>query len=604
MHQLVEAQAARTPGAPAVLCGEAQLSYGELNGRANVVARALRARGVGPGAYVPVLLAGGPEVVIAMLAVMKAGAAFVPLDLEWPVERIRAALGELPSGVALVGPGLPFREALLGRPVLVVEPGAAGEPGAGEAAANLDLPSDGEAPIYAIYTSGSTGIPKAAVVPHRGITNRLLWMNEFFGPATAAAVLQTTRHVYDSAVWQLFWPLINGGRAILPGPGAEVSAEALARLIERHQVTITDFVPSVFNALVPQLVAAAPLRQQLGSLRAVIVGGEEITPATTYRFMAAFPGVRVINLYGPTEASIGCICYEVTGTEGESIPIGRPIANVRVLVLDPYRNPVPVGVAGELYLGGRCVGLGYLNDAEKTGASFVDPGVGELGGGQWYRTGDRVRYRPDGTARVSRSAGPPGEATRPADRAGRDRERPPAASRGARERGPAARGYPGRQAPGGLRGAGRGPGLQRQRAAGQRAARLSEPDAAGLHAAHGLRAAGRAAPLAGGQGVSPGAAPPRLYPPGAGRRGGAPHPDRGRDRPDLGRGPAAGAGGDPRQLLRARRPLAARHASVSPGCEPNSGSRCRCERSSRAQRSLDSLGGSTPLTACSRKWHR
>ncbi len=396
VHQLVEAQAARTPGASAVLCGEAQLSYGELNGRANVVARALRARGVGPGAYVPVLLAGGPEVVIAMLAVMKAGAAFVPLDLEWPVERIRAALGELPSGVALVGPGLPFREALLGRPVLVVEPGAAGEPGAGEAAANLDLPSDGEAPIYAIYTSGSTGIPKAAVVPHRGITNRLLWMNEFFGPATAAAVLQTTRHVYDSAVWQLFWPLINGGRAILPGPGAEVSAEALARLIERHQVTITDFVPSVFNALVPQLVAAAPLRQQLGSLRAVIVGGEEITPATTYRFMAAFPGVRVINLYGPTEASIGCICYEVTGTEGESIPIGRPIANVRVLVLDPYRNPVPVGVAGELYLGGRCVGLGYLNDAEKTGASFVDPGVGELGGGQWYRTGDRVRYRPDG----------------------------------------------------------------------------------------------------------------------------------------------------------------------------------------------------------------
>ena len=131
---------------------------------------------------------------------------------------------------------------------------------------------------------------------------------------------------------------------MLPGPVAEGSAETLAQLIERHQVTITDFVPSVFNALVPQMVAAAPLRQQLRSLRAIIVGGEEITPATTYQFMAAFPDVRVINLYGPTEASIGCICYEVTGSEGDAIPIGRPIANMRVLVLDPDRNPVPMGV--------------------------------------------------------------------------------------------------------------------------------------------------------------------------------------------------------------------------------------------------------------------
>ena len=275
VHQWVEAQAARTPGAPAVRCGEAQLSYGELNGAANGVARALRAQGVGPGAYVPLLMAGGLEVVIGMLAVMKAGAAFVPLDLDWPVERLRGALGQLPGGPALVGPRLPFGAEVLGRPVLVVEPAAAAAAAgaAGEAAANLELPSEGEAPIYAIFTSGSTGIPKAAIVPHRGISNRLLWMNDFFGPAVAAAALQTTRHVYDSAVWQLFWPLINGGRAIMPGPGAEMSAEALAGLIERHGVTITDFVPSVFNALVPQVVAAAPLRQQLGSLRAVVVGG-------------------------------------------------------------------------------------------------------------------------------------------------------------------------------------------------------------------------------------------------------------------------------------------------------------------------------------------
>ncbi|HWN80545.1 MAG TPA: amino acid adenylation domain-containing protein, partial [Candidatus Udaeobacter sp.] len=396
VHQLVEAQVIRTPNAPAVACGDAVLTYAELNARANQVARALRARGVGPGAYVPLLMRGGIEVVIGMLAVMKAEAAFVPLDLDWPVERIQSALSQLPTGVALVAPRLPFAAALLERPVLVVNATAGEDVGAPDLEPTSETAASAEAPIYAIFTSGSTGTPKAAVVPHRGITNRLLWMNEFFGPATAAVVLQTTRHVYDSAVWQLFWPLINGGKTVLPGPEAEGSAETLAQLIERHQVTMTDFVPSVFNALVPQMVAAAPLRRQLRSLRAIVVGGEEITPATTYQFMAAFPGVRVINLYGPTEASIGCICHEVTGSEGDAIPIGRPIANVRVLVLDPNQNPVPVGVAGELYLGGTCVGLGYLNDPEKTRASFVDSPCPELGGGKLYRTGDRVRYRPNG----------------------------------------------------------------------------------------------------------------------------------------------------------------------------------------------------------------
>jgi amino acid adenylation domain-containing protein len=391
VHSLFEQQAARAPEAPAVLWGNAELSYRELNARANQVAQALQDQGVGPGAYVPLLMLGGPEVVIGMLGALKAGAAFVPLDPDWPVERLRAALSELSSPLVLVGPRLPFSEAMLQLPVLVVDPDAIGVPGP-----NPELPIDLESPIYAIYTSGSTGIPKAAVVPHRGITNRFLWMNDFFGAETSRTVLQTTRHVYDSAVWQLLWPLINGGKTVIPDPGSQANAEYLAELIERQQVTITDFVPSVFNALVPQLLDSPALRDKLKSLRAIIVGGEEITPATTYQFISAFPGVRVINLYGPTEASIGCICHEVTGEEGGEIPIGRPIKNVRVLVLDGYQNPVPVGVAGELYLGGSCVGLGYLNDAEKTRASFVDNPLPEMANGKLYRTGDRVRYRPDG----------------------------------------------------------------------------------------------------------------------------------------------------------------------------------------------------------------
>jgi amino acid adenylation domain-containing protein len=255
---------------------------------------------------------------------------------------------------------------------------------------------DSAEPIYVIYTSGSTGKPKGVLVPHRGITNRFLWMNEFFGRPTAAAVLQTTHHVYDSAVWQLFWPLINGGKTVIPAPGMEINADYLAGLIERNEVTVTDFVPSVFNTFVPQLVDDGSLRDKLRSLRTIIVGGEEITPSTTYSFMAQFPRVRVINLYGPTEASIGCICHEVTGKEGGKIPIGRPISNVQVLILDANKNLVPAGVAGELYLSGICLGLGYLNDEEKTNSAFVDNPFPDINYKKLYKTGDLVRYLPDG----------------------------------------------------------------------------------------------------------------------------------------------------------------------------------------------------------------
>jgi amino acid adenylation domain-containing protein len=251
-------------------------------------------------------------------------------------------------------------------------------------------------PIYAIYTSGSTGTPKAAVVPHRGITNRFRWMDEYFGAGAAAVVLQTTRHVYDSAVWQLLWPLVNGGRTVLPRSDEDLAAEPLAGLVRAHGVTMTDFVPSVFNFLVPRLVGEGELRRSLASLRAVVVGGEQISTATTHTFLGCFPQVRVVNLYGPTEASIGCICYEVKGAEEGRIPIGRPIHNTQALVLDRRRQPVPVGVPGELYLSGACLGVGYLHDEVRTGEVFVENPFPELGCDRMYRTGDRVRWLPDG----------------------------------------------------------------------------------------------------------------------------------------------------------------------------------------------------------------
>jgi len=392
VHESFDAQAERTPGAVAAVCGDESLTYAELRRRADLVAAVLRARGIGRGSYVPVLLDRGLYVPVALLGVMKSGAAFSPLDVHWPVARLRTILDDLGSEVVLVNGRTPFRGEALGRTLLRVD----AEDFPGTAAAGAHVPVEPGDPIYAIYTSGSTGTPKAAVVPHRGITNRFLWMDEYFGAGAAAAVLQTTRHVYDSAVWQLLWPLVNGGRTVLPGSDEELAAEPLAALVREHGVTMTDFVPSVFNALVPQMVSDERVRRGFSSLRVVVVGGEQITPATTYAFMGCFPEVRVVNLYGPTEASIGCICYRVTGDEGGRIPIGRPIRNTHALVLDGRREPVPVGVPGELYLSGECLGLGYLNDEVRTREVFVDNPFPELGYGRMYRTGDRARWLADG----------------------------------------------------------------------------------------------------------------------------------------------------------------------------------------------------------------
>jgi amino acid adenylation domain-containing protein len=391
IHPLIEAQVERTPDNIAVIFEDQQLSYRQLNDQSNWLALSLQERNIGKGSYVPILMDRSIEVVISMLAIMKVGAAFVPLDTNWPTDRIKQALEDLNSEVILVNKLTPYRVAEFGRTFLTIDGQAPSE-----TLPNLNINIDAKYPIYAIYTSGSTGRPKAAVVPHRGISNRFFWMNDFFGCEAAASVLQTTPHMYDSAVWQLFWPLINGGKTVIPSPGMEIVADHLSNLIERHSVTMTDFVPSVFNTIVPRLINDEAARQKLRSLRSVVVGGEEITPATTYRFMEYFPQVRVVNLYGPTEASIGCICYEVTGKEGGKIPIGTPISNVQALILDKDMNPVPVGVSGELYLSGLCLGLGYLNEDEKTKHAFINIPLPEFPNAKMYKTGDLARYLPDG----------------------------------------------------------------------------------------------------------------------------------------------------------------------------------------------------------------
>ena len=391
IHQLIEQQATHTPDSIAVVFEDQRMPYRELNQRANQLAHALIESGIGKGSTVPVLMERSIELVIALLAINKAGAAFAPLDVAWPSERIKTVLDQLNSPVLLVNKETPCEQEKLNCELVVVDAQSTGV-----AQPNPDPQIDPADPMYVMFTSGSTGTPKGVVLPHRGIMNRFLWMNDYFGSDSAVSVVQTTGHVFDSAVWQFFWPLINGGKTIVPSNRRELTAEYLTELIAEHKVSTVDFVPSIFNLIAPQVIADSDLKAKLSSLRTVIVGGEEITPATTYEFLSHFRELHIANLYGATETSIGCVCHSVTGLEGSKIPVGRPIANVSTLILDEEMNPVPVGVTGEVYLSGVCLGLGYLNDEQRTAAAFIANPFPEINWDRLYKTGDLGRYLPDG----------------------------------------------------------------------------------------------------------------------------------------------------------------------------------------------------------------
>jgi amino acid adenylation domain-containing protein len=391
IHQLFEEQVERTPDNVAVICNDKQITYRHLNRMSNAIAHTLLTKGIGSGFYVPILMNSSLEMVASMLGVMKSGAAYIPIDVEWPVGRLREILNDLNAALVLVNNLESCPKELLERCLLIdnqilsqseVNP--------------ITSKCDPSTPIYAIYTSGSTGKPKAAIATHRGIVNRLLWMNDFFGIDSSLVVPQTTNHVYDVAVWQLFWPLINGGQTIIAPYHAWMTPSDLVKFIDKYSVTTVDFVPAIFNRFVSDLLTYNEIKQKLISLRTAIVGGEEVTADSIHKFLEQYPEVRVINMYGPTEASIGCIGYQVTGKEGNNIPIGKPIANVKVLILDRSKNLVPIGVAGEIHLCGICLGLGYLNDDQKTHKAFINNPFSEIGYNKIYQTGDLARYRPDG----------------------------------------------------------------------------------------------------------------------------------------------------------------------------------------------------------------
>ncbi|MCA2174765.1 amino acid adenylation domain-containing protein [Nonomuraea glycinis] len=392
------AQKENAPDRPAIRYRDTTMSYAELDAAANVTANRLIGHGVLARQLIPVLIADGPEFPTALFGVMKTGSAFVPLDPAWPIERLGAIMAELspPVIVASRATAETVAELDASLPTVIVDcaepphdPAELTPPPAGRAPGPEDL-------IYGFYTSGSTGTPKCALNHHRGLVNRLTTMSRRFGDGAGHVTLQNSRSTFDSSMWQVLWPLVSGGQVVLPHRDGILDLEETAMTIGRYGVTMTDFVPSVLAAFVSLLEVREDLREATSSLRRMLIGGEAAGPGAVHRLRALLPELKVTNTFGPTECSIGSVFHDVTDADVDRIPLGRPIDNTAAIVLDDDLMPVPATTPGELYLGGECIGAGYLNDPERTARAFVANPFPQIPGDELYRTGDLARAGEDG----------------------------------------------------------------------------------------------------------------------------------------------------------------------------------------------------------------
>ncbi len=385
MHQLVAAQAAATPDAVALVAGGAQLTYRDLDDNANRVAWQLRERGVGVESLVAICLPRGLELVTAMLGTLKAGAAYVPLDPDHPVQRLSGILSASSARVVITTPVHRDRLANAERVCLTSTELLAGP----ARSAPPWSPACADNAAYVMHTSGSTGRPKGVVITHGGILNRLLWAVRALPLTADDRVLQRTNITFDAAGWEIFAPLLVGGRVVLGPPGAEADPYTIATTIAEYGVTVAQAVPSVLR-----LLADEPALADCHSLRVLCSAGEAL-PLSLCARLTADLDLALVNTYGPTECSIDvCSWQYVPGTAGSTAPIGTAMDNVRLVVADQDGNPLPHGIPGELFVGGVNLARGYLGRPEATAEAFVpDP---TAAGQRLYRTGDRVRRRWDG----------------------------------------------------------------------------------------------------------------------------------------------------------------------------------------------------------------
>jgi amino acid adenylation domain-containing protein len=376
VHTLVERQAVKTPQAMALISAERQTTYQELDRESNQFAHYLHSIAVLPGSLVGFAIERSPMAVAAILGTLKAGCAFVPFDRNLPPERLSFLLEDARPAAFFTHECLTEEwERIQAQPPDAIRSN-----------------TSPDACAYVIYTSGSTGSPKGVSVPHRALSNHMLWCQQDLPLTPADRTLHKYSLSFDVSICEIFAPLIAGAAMVIVRPGAQADSIHLAELIAAHRVTAMDVVPSQLRALLDE-----PLFRTCSSLRRVTCGGETMPADLARECLDQLPEVELCNLYGPTETTITATWWRCT-KEGiaHQVPIGRPISNTEVFVLDSHGNPVPVGVPGELLIGGAGLAIGYLNRPDLTSHSFIPSPFSTLAGARLYRTGDLVRYRPDG----------------------------------------------------------------------------------------------------------------------------------------------------------------------------------------------------------------
>jgi len=387
LHELFEAQVRRTPEAIAVVSEAVRLTYAELDRSANRLARRLVQLGVGPDVLVGVLMERSAEMVVALFGILKAGGAYVPLDPDYPKDRTTFMLEDTRLKVILTQSHLeaPATDAL------IINLDEQWDSLNGEVDTPPAHKGDADRLAYVIYTSGSTGRSKGVMVAHRGICNRLLWMQEEYRLDETDVVLQKTPFSFDVSVWEFFWPLMTGARLVMARPGGHRDAAYLTEVVQSEGVTTMHFVPPMLRLFVEE-----PTFRDCASLRRVVCSGEALPVEFQKRFFAASKA-ELHNLYGPTEASVDVTFWACEReTDSHTVPIGRPVANTQIHLLDRRLQPVPAGVPAELFIGGVQLARGYLNRPELTAERFVPDPFSKEPGMRLYRTGDLARYLSEG----------------------------------------------------------------------------------------------------------------------------------------------------------------------------------------------------------------
>lgn len=387
VHHLFEAQVERSPQQPAVIQGRVQFTYDELNRRANRLAHHLRELAVGPETPIALCAERSPEMIVGLLAILKSGGVYIPIDPDHPRTRMVAILADARVGVLLTQRSLAEKWDATNLSVIYLD--ATGET-ADDSEMNPATAVDGDNLAYILYTSGSTGTPKGVMISHAGLRNTLLWRRATFALSSSDRVLQNIPFVFDPSLWQILGTLISGATLILANHGGQYDFPHLFEQIATNAVTITDFPPSLLSELLD-----APEIEDCDSLRHIFAGGEVLSPEVQQKFFSRL-GAELHNVYGPTEAAIDATWWTCRRDHPASpVPIGKPIANKEIYVLDDNLYPVPVGVCGELFIGGAGLARGYVGQPDLTAQKFIPHPFG-ASGSRLYRTGDLARCRQGG----------------------------------------------------------------------------------------------------------------------------------------------------------------------------------------------------------------